>query len=224
MTSIQRRDLDTARNFGRHLNNTHLLQNINSDVSTNDILPILDVSETYELAQAKQVSISGIYNGISQLIAQNPASLPRPYGAFSSTVTQPNANITGVNIMTVNTLDLPDGVTVVSGSQFTPNYSGVYNLQFSAQIAKDTAVSKNIEIFLRKNGQDIPNSNTIVKVDGSNARTVAAWNYFLPLASGEYVQLAWYSDETSMRILASGNFTNPPRPDIPSLIVSMTLV
>lgn len=224
MASVQLRDLDTARDFGRHLNRTHLLQSINNDVSTNDILPILDVSEQYEVAQAKKVSISGLYNGISQLIAQNPASLPRPYGAFSSTLTQTNATITGVNIMTVNTSDLPDGVTVVSGSQFTPNYSGVYNLQFSAQIAKDTAVSKNIEIFLRKNGQDIPNSNTIVKVDGSNARTVAAWNYLLPLASGEYVQLAWYSDESTMRLLASGNFTNPTRPDIPSLIVSMTLV
>lgn len=224
MASVQRRDLDTARDFGRHLNKTHLLQNINNDVATNDILPILDVSEKYELAQAKQVSISGIYNGISQLIAANPASLPRPYGAFSSTEIQPNASTSGINIMTVNVSDLPDGVTVVSGSQFTANYSGVYNLQFSAQLSKNAAVAKKAEIFLRKNGVDVPNTNTIVNVAGSQAEHVAAWNFLVPLASGEYAQLAWYSNESSMQLLAQPSGSNPPRPAVPSLIVTMTLV
>jgi len=224
MASIQRRDLDTARDFGRHLNKTLLLQSINNDVATNDVLPILDVSERYELAQAKQVSISGIYNGISQVITQNPSSVFRPYGAFSSTETQTNASVAGINIATVNVSDLPDGVTVTSGSQFTANYSGVYNFQFSAQLAKDSANAKQAEIFFRKNGVNIPNSNTIVTVAGSSAQHVAAWNFFVPLASGEYVQLAWYSNESTMRLLAQTSGTNPARPTVPSLIATMTLV
>lgn len=220
--TTQKRDLDNARDFGRLLGRTLLLQNINDEISVNDILPILDVSEIYEVAQAKSVTLSGIYNGIRQLIAANPASLPRYYGAFSSTQTQ--ANVSGINIMSVNTTDIPDGVIVVSNTRFTPQASGVYNLQFSAQLEKDGANNESINIFLRKNGQDVPNSNTEVGLAGSVARSVAAWNFLVPLASGEYAELAWYSNDSSMRLASVASGTNPTRPAIPSLIVTVVPV
>lgn len=220
--TTQNRDLDNARDFGRLLGRTLLLQNINDEISTNDILPILDVSELYEIAQAKNVTISGIYNGIRQLIAANPASLPRYYGAFSSTQTQ--TNVSGINIMSVNTTDIPDGVIVVNNTRFTPQASGVYNLQFSAQVEKQSANDRTIGIFLRKNGQDAPNSNTEVGIAGSTARSVAAWNFLVPLASGEYAELAWYSNEASMQLAAVASGTNPTRPAIPSLIVTVVPV
>jgi hypothetical protein len=220
--STQRRDLDNARDFGRLLGRTHLLQSANAEIAIDDIIPILDVSEVYEVAQAKHATVSGLYNGIRQLIAANPSSLPRYYGAFSSTETQ--TNVSGVNIMSANTTDIPDGVIIVNKTRFTPQASGVYNLQFSAQIEKDAAVDRTIGIFLRKNGQDVPNSNTEVGLAGSVSRSVAAWNFLIPLASGEYAELAWYSSENSMRLAALPSGTNPTHPATPSVIVTVVPV
>lgn len=219
--AIRRRDLDNARDFGRHITQTTLLQDIGADASYDDVLPIVDVSERYDITQAKQTTISGLWQPIATEIRRNPTVLPRLFGAFSSTVTQTNASTSGINVMTVNTVDVPDGFTVVSGSQITAQASGVYNLQFSTQLEKTTANADTVEIFLRKNGSDVPNSNTEVTVQGSSARSVAAWNFYVPLASGDYAQLAWYSADIHVRLAAVSGQTNPTRPAIPSVIITI---
>jgi len=219
--AIRRRDLDNARDFGRHVNQTTLLQDAGASAAFDDVLPLVDISERYEIAQAKQVSISGIWQPIAAEIRKNPTVLPRLYGAFSSTQTQTNASVSGINIMTVNTVDIPDGFTVVSGSQITAQASGVYNLQFSAQLEKTTANAEIVEIFLRKNGVDVPNTNTELEIQGSSKRVVAAWNFFVPLASGEYAQLAWYSPDIHVQLVAVSGQTNPTRPAIPSVIITI---
>lgn len=222
--AIRRRDLDNARDFGRHITQTTLLQDMGATAAFDDVLPIVDVSERYEIAQAKQVSISGIWQPIAAEIRKNPTVLPRLYGAFSSTQTQTNAGASGINLVTVNTVDIPDGITVVSGHQFTAQASGVYDLQFSAQLQTKNASDNVIEFYLRKNGLDIPNSNTALDVKGGQKKTVAAWNYFCPLASGEYVQLVWYSGDSNMELTAVSGLTNPARPDIPSVIVTLNSI
>lgn len=219
--AIRRRDLDNARDFGRHITQTTLLQDMGATAAFDDVLPIVDVSEQYEIAQAKQVSISGIWQPIATEIRKNPTVLPRLYGAFSSTQTQPNTSVSGINVMTVNTVDIPDGFTVVSGSQITSQASGVYNIQFSAQFEKTTANAEDLEIFLRKNGVDVPNSNTQLNVQGGSKRQVAAWNFFVPLASGEYAELAWYSPDIHVQLVAVSGQTNPTRPAIPSVIITI---
>jgi hypothetical protein len=222
--AIRRRDLDNARDFGRHITQTTLLQDMGASASFDDVLPIVDVSEQYEIAQAKQVSISGVWQPIANEIRKNPTVLPRLFGAFSSTQTQTNTGVSGINLTTVNTIDIPDGITVVSGHQFTAQASGVYNFQFSAQVSTQNASTNNIEFYLRKNGLDIPNSNTDLAVAGGQKNTVAAWNFYCPLASGDYVQLVWYSSDLNMRLVAVSGLVNPPRPDIPSVIVTMCTV
>lgn len=221
---IRRRDLDNARDFGRHVTQTTLLQDIEAGAEFNDVLPIVDVSERYEVAQAKQVSISGIWQPIAAEIRKNPTILPRLFGAFSSSQTQTNTGVSGINLTTVDTTDIPDGFTVVSGHQFTAQASGVYNLQFSAQLQTKNASDNSIEFYLRKNGVDIPNSNTALDVKGGQKKTVAAWNYFCPLASGDYIQLVWYSADTNMELVAASGLTNPPRPNIPSVIVTLNSI
>ena len=222
--AIRRRDLDNARDFGRHVTQTTLLQDIGADAQFDDVLPIVDVSERYEIAQAKQVSISGIWQPIANEIRKNPTVLPRLFGAFSSTQTQTNTGVSGINLTTVNTVDIPDGFTVVSGHQFTAQASGVYNFQFSAQVNTKSANVKNIEFYFRKNGVDIPNSNTDLAIAGGQKNSVAAWNIYSPLASGDYLQLVWYSDDTDMQLVALSGRVNPTRPDIPSVIVTMCSV
>lgn len=58
------------------------------------------------------------------------------YGGFSSTLDQTGSTTAGT-AMTCNTVDITDGITLVSNSRFTVPNDGIYNFQFSAQFKKD---------------------------------------------------------------------------------------
>jgi hypothetical protein len=146
------------------------------------------------------------------------------WGAFWSNQDQSAANTTTAYPITLNNTD-PDstGVSVVSNSQITFANAGVYNIQFSAQADRVSGSgSDSIDIWFRKNGTDIPESNTVVTVAGgaAAAKTVAAWNYMLNLAAGDYVELVWRTSDTNLQLIHEGTATSPTRPAIPSVIVT----
>ena len=146
------------------------------------------------------------------------------YGSFYSNQNQTNASGTAVNNMTFNTTAEANGVSVVSGSLVQVANSGVYNVQFSAQIQKTNASSEDIQIWLAKNSVNVPDSNTSLTIQGSNNRIVAAWNWVLTLDRNEHVNLRWHSTDTTMYLLASGAANLPTRPAIPSVILTVNRV
>lgn len=146
------------------------------------------------------------------------------YGSFYDTTSQVNASGTAVNNMTFNTTAEAVGVAIVSGSLVQVANSGVYNVQFSAQIQKTNASSEDIFIWLAKNNVNVPDSNTAVTIQGSNNRVVAAWNWVLTLDRNEHVNLRWHSTDTTMRLLYSGGANLPTRPAIPSVILTVNRV
>ena len=56
-----KRDLDTARQWGREILKTHELQEFTS-ASENSVIPVLDTTQTQADAQPRKMSISGIMN------------------------------------------------------------------------------------------------------------------------------------------------------------------
>lgn len=146
------------------------------------------------------------------------------YGSFYSTVNQTNASGTAVNHMTFNNTVEANGVAVTSGYMVQVANSGVYNVQFSAQIQKSNASSEDIQIWIAKNNVNIADSNTSLTIQGSNNRLVAAWNWFMTLDRNEHVDLRWHSTDTSLYLLASGAANLPTRPAIPSVILTVNRV
>lgn len=146
------------------------------------------------------------------------------YGSFYSNVRQNNASGTAVNHMTLNTTVEANGVSVTSGYIVQVANSGIYNVQFSAQIQKTNASSEDIQIWIAKNNVNIPDSNTSLTIQGSNNRLVAAWNWFVALNNNEHVDLRWHSNDTTMFLLASGTTSGPLRPAIPSVILTVNRV
>jgi hypothetical protein len=86
---------------------------------------------------------------------------------------------------------------------------------------KTDSGSDDVDIWIRQNGVDVPYSNTRITMTNNNTKTVAAWNWMIPMSAGDYAQLVWSSHDTSLRILAQGPQTGPTRPAIPSLIVTV---
>jgi hypothetical protein len=150
------------------------------------------------------------------------------YGAFQDNTTQSAVSANTAYPVKFNTTDLTNGVTVVNDGSSNPTRvtlanTGIYNIQFSLQLEK-TGGSGNMitDIWIRKNGVDIPSTTGKVVLTGSaNASPIiAAWNYVLDLSAGDYVQLMWSTSNTNVEIVAAG--ATAPHPSIPSAILTVT--
>lgn len=145
------------------------------------------------------------------------------YGAFSDTTLQTAASINTAYAMTFNTTDSSNGVSIGSpSSRLVVDNQGVYNVQFSAQLDETSGGTANVYIWLRKNGTNVPNTASTVSLQGTAARTVAAWNFIIQLEPTNYVELMWATDTTNARILAAS--ATSVWPAIPSVICTITQV
>lgn len=146
------------------------------------------------------------------------------YGSFHSTATQSAALVATAYTISLNATDLSNGVSVVVGqpSRVMVEHAGTYNLQFSLQLDKTTGSTGFIYIWLRQNGFDVANSATKIAVQGTNAQTVAAWNFFFSADANDYVELVWSTSDTNARITAYG--ASSPVPAVPSVILTVQQV
>ncbi|MEY4417744.1 MAG: hypothetical protein RIQ88_182 [Actinomycetota bacterium] len=144
------------------------------------------------------------------------------FGSFYDTTTQTNDS--AVNLMTFNNSDVHnDGVSVSNNSRIVIAHPGTYNLAFSAQIDRTSGGhSADINIWLKQNGIDYPSSDTAITLQANGQKVVAAWNFFVTTTNdNEYFELAWWSDEPSVRLL---NRPSNSTPEIPSVILTVNQV
>lgn len=148
------------------------------------------------------------------------------YGQFSDTSTQSGSANTAY-AMKFNTTDFALNTRIVSSSRITVDNTGIYNLQFSAQLGNTANSTIDFDIWFAYTGSNIANSNTNVtvnKVAGSNGRLVAAWNFATPIAANDYVEIYWSCNDSTGQIQATGTQTAPARPAIPSVIATLTQI
>ena len=174
-----------------------------------------------ESVAAALASLSTDVQGLALAPANTP-QLPRlRYGAFCDTTTQTAAAINTAYAMTFNTTDFSSGVYVGSPtSRIYVDTHNVYNIQFSAQLDKTAGGVGLVWIWLRKNGTNVPNSASQVRIQGNNAEVVAAWNFLLEMNAGDYFELMWEVDDTTVEILTEP--ATAVHPVIPSVILTVT--
>jgi hypothetical protein len=130
--------------------------------------------------------------------------------------------------MSFDTTDFNNGVSVSSGSQITVTSSGIYNLQFSAQVTNSNNQIEDIDIWFRKNGTNIAASNSRFSVNerhGSvDGHLIAALNFFVDLESGDYVEIMWSTTNIAVRLEHLPTQTTPDRPATPSVIATIQMV
>lgn len=149
-----------------------------------------------------------------------------PYGSFYDTTDQIAVSTTTAYPMTFNTTSYSVGVAVSSNSRMYVDTSGTYNIQFSCQLVNTTNASQDIDIWFRKNGTDITDSNTRFglaprKGIGDPYHSVAALNFFLTLKSGDYVEIVWCTTDVGTYLEHYTAPSSPTRPAIPSVIATM---
>ena len=152
-----------------------------------------------------------------------------PYGAFQDSTDQVAANTTTAYPVTFNTTDFSNGVTIASGSRITVANDGIWNLQFSIQLKNTTNDGQDVDIWFRKNGTNIANSNSRFhppprKSAGDPSHIIASLNFFVDMAANDYVEIVWRTENTGVSIEHFGTSTSPTRPAVPSAIATMSFV
>jgi hypothetical protein len=155
------------------------------------------------------------------------------YGSFYDTGSVLAASATAVYSMSLSTTDISNGVFVSASSgdrtrvKFTN--AGTYNLQFSSQFSNSDNANQDVVIWVRKNGSDIADSSGVATVPpfkaGSNGQTIAAWNYYLSLSAGDFIQMCWHVEQANiitLETIPAG--VGPTHPRTPSTILTATRV
>jgi hypothetical protein len=129
--------------------------------------------------------------------------------------------------MSLNSTDITNGVSISGSTNPFNTYiktenAGIYDIQFSAQVDKTDGGSDDVIIWLRKNGIDLTDTATTLTLPTNNSKVVAAWNWFVTSANGDYYQIIWRSADTDLRLLAEPITVN--HPGIPSVIVTANRV
>jgi uncharacterized protein YoxC len=143
------------------------------------------------------------------------------YGQFYDTTTQIAAAINTPAAITFNTSDVSNGVYLgTPSSRVYVDTDGIYNVIFSIQLDKTSGGTGVFWVWPRVNGVDLPDSNSQVRIQGNDAETLATVGYFLELVAGDYFEVVFAVDDTSVEVTAFP--ASAFYPSIPSIILTVT--
>ena len=157
--------------------------------------------------------------------------LDRPYIAVSDSTSQSILAANTPQAVTFNTTDLHDNtqgfnfqpdmfINPLDSSQIIIYFPSIYNIQFSMQVHSTSASAKTVYIWLAQNGVAVPNTASRFQISGSNEQVVA-WNFLVEtFQPGEFIQLMWQADSTTVEALAVPATATIPA--IPSTILTIT--
>jgi len=155
--------------------------------------------------------------------------LNTPHGAFHDSTDQVAASTTAATAVTFDTTDISNGVTLSNSSRFNVADSGVFNIQFSIQLKNTTNDSHDVDIWFRKNGTNVDNSNSRYhpparKSTGDPSHMIAALNFFIELDAGDYVEIIYKVGNVDVTLEHFAASSTPTRPAVPSAIVTVSFV
>jgi hypothetical protein len=177
-------------------------------------------------SQSSSFTNNTVFNSYTQSInnATSSFGVTPYYGLFFHTASILLSVTSASYSASFNTTDFAYGVSISGSNQdkIKVTNSGVYNIQFSAQFDKTNSANATVYVWLRKNGTDIPISNTGLTLGGgANDSAVAAWNFFVSASANDYYQLMFAATDNNTRIL----YTTPSLgPVVPSLILTVNRV
>jgi hypothetical protein len=188
------------------------LQKLSEELASIEIKASEAISDVFTLSKLVE----------SLLVAPPPREFKRTrYGQFYDTTTQTAAAINTAYEITFNTTDLSSGVYLgTPTSRIYVDQEAVYNFQFSVQLDKTSGGVGLFYIWPRINGVDVPNSCSQVRIQGNDAESFNAANFFMQLKSGDYVQLMWAVDDITVELKSFPATAFAPA--VPSIIVTVS--
>lgn len=154
-----------------------------------------------------------------------------PFNMFTSSLDQAPVNTDAATVLTLDDTLETNSISLDLGSRITVADPGIYAFNYVAQL-RNTAVSIDFaDIWLRKNGANVPGSNSRYAVVGrgtADGSTTGTYNFVLRLEAGDYVELAWHVTRATVSVRARPAVVSSPVapaiPSAPSVIVVVRML
>lgn len=161
--------------------------------------------------------------------------LNMPYGAVQRDT---SFNFTAANtatLITCTTVDFTNGTSLDTSDGIHVSQDGIYNYQFSIQMANTDSQSHNSVVWLRVNGTDVAGTSSKFDVPSkhgsSDGYLIAACNFYVSLNADDHVEL-WGAVSQAETAVTDGIYyesyaaqTSPyASPSIPSVVATLTFV
>lgn len=106
------------------------------------------------------------------------------------------------------------GTKIISNERITFDHPGIYSITFSIQFSNTDNSIHDINVWLRKNGADVPASDSRFSV-----------NFVLGVTTNDYLELMWATSNVTAYIHAEVAQTSPfAHPSIPGIICTVVQV
>ena len=191
-----------------------------------DTIAIGDFVTTGSISVSGSVTAVTYYGDGSNLTGiEHPTGslVSKAYGSFFDTTTQSGSANT-VYAVKHNTTDFGSGVSIVSDTRITMAEAGIYTIISTQQYSHTSGNVVNITGWLRKNGTDVSNSATDLRLKGNGEAELYAINYFVSASAGDYYEIMWSPNDSSTEIIYIAPRTSPTRPAVPSVITTVNRV
>ena len=215
-----------SREWFRFLNNQYQLTGGGTTATS-----IADLEITPSLAANTEDEIAVLQTEIEDIQKQPPLAevvsaklFTVNYGSFYSTQTQTAAAPNTAYAMTFNNTSHQYGVYVdpANNTHIKVGRPAIYNVQFSIQIDKTSGGTALVYVWPRINGVNVPDSASLVQIQGNNHEIFCAANFFLSMSNGDYFQLMFSVSDVTAQIAYFP--AAAPVPAIPSVILTVTQV
>jgi len=152
-----------------------------------------------------------------------------PYGEFTRTTSQTVSSANTPAAIEFDTTEESNGVYLSNNSRLNVRNAGVYNVQFSIQLASLDNALQYADVWFRKNGVDVVRSASrfdlpIRKSSTDPSHVIGTVNIFIDLAANDYVEIAGLVSSTNVSLISYAASTTPARPVIPAVIVTVNYI
>ena len=121
------------------------------------------------------------------------------------------------------------GIKIISNERITFDHPGIYSITFSIQFSSTDSSIHDINVWLRKNGVDLPASDSRFSITnrhgGVDGNVIGTVNFVLGLSTNDYLELIWATSIVAAYIHAEVAQTSPfAHPSIPGIICTVVQV
>ena len=155
---------------------------------------------------------------------------PGYWGSFWDSTSQVAALANTAYAIKLRQIDTASrGIKVISDTRLTIDHPGIYSITFSIQFSNTDNSIHDTNIWLRKNGVDVPASDSrfsVIARHGSvDGNVIGCVNFVLGVTTNDYLELIWATSNVAAYIHAEAAQTSPfAHPSIPGIICTVVQV
>jgi hypothetical protein len=152
-----------------------------------------------------------------------------PYGCFTNNTDQTAPSTGTTAVVEFDTTEEASGVYLSDDTRINVRNYGIYNVQYSLQLANYDNDAQFADVWFRINGNDVARSASRFdlsarKSEGVPSHLIGTVNTFLELQAGDYVEIAGYVTDTQLQLEHYDADGTIPRPAIPAVILTIQYI